>query len=128
MIKLSCGKHELGFWPSVQEACDFASNYLFLREVHHKYNWEEIRLRAPTCEKGVSVSVDGLMFEKVHLYELDDFDVAAIDMAIDTEFMRREFEQKEHPEFDRASWKMEVERDDTQLGYWEWVVHQTQAK
>ena len=28
------------------------------------------------------------------------------------------------PEYPRSAWRREVNNDDTQLGYWEWVDHQ----
>ena len=59
---------------------------------------------------------------------LDDFQKAALDMADETERLRREYGQNgEHPDFDRLDWKSEVSFDETQLGYWEWVVHRVQA-
>lgn len=33
----------------------------------------------------------------------------------------------EHPEFIRAAWMNEVNGGDTNLGYWEWVLHQIEA-
>lgn len=33
----------------------------------------------------------------------------------------------EHPHYDRSSWRHEVSNEDTNLGYWEWVVHQIEA-
>lgn len=33
----------------------------------------------------------------------------------------------EHPEHTRSEWGVEAHRGDTNLGYWEWVVHQIDA-
>lgn len=33
----------------------------------------------------------------------------------------------QHADHPRSDWKYEVENDDTQLGYWEWLVHQMEA-
>lgn len=59
---------------------------------------------------------------------LDLFQQAALDMADETERLRREYgPDGEHPNFDRLDWKSEASFDETQLGYWEWVVHRVQA-
>lgn len=33
----------------------------------------------------------------------------------------------EHPHYIRQAWRQEVDNEDTNLGYWEWVVHQVEA-
>lgn len=55
--------------------------------------------------------------------DLDDFDRAALEMARQTEALRREYNQNEHPDWPRADWQDEVAADNTRLGYWEWTAH-----
>lgn len=58
---------------------------------------------------------------------LDDFQRAALDMAQETEKLRREFgPDGKHPDWERTEWQLEVGELETQLGYWEWVVHRLQ--
>jgi hypothetical protein len=33
----------------------------------------------------------------------------------------------EHPDYPRLDWQYEAGNGDTQLGYWEWVIHQEES-
>ena len=60
---------------------------------------------------------------------LDLFQQAALDMADETEKLRREYGSGgDHPDWPRTEWQLEVGNLDTQLGYWEWVVHRVQSE
>lgn len=55
---------------------------------------------------------------------LDDFQKAALDMADATEKLRRQYgPHGQHPYWERTDWCAEAAQNNTQLGYWEWVVH-----
>lgn len=127
MIKLSYGSTALGIWPTPQAACDFASWYLSQQGIHHQFDWDVIRNRARFAEGNMSVGIDGLMFNPKNLVELDSFGQAAVDMAQETEKLRQEYgPHGQHPYWERSDWCAEAARNDTQLGYWEWVVHRLQ--
>ena len=36
-------------------------------------------------------------------------------------------DQGEHPQFIKSDWRYEVSNDDTNLAYWEWVIHKVEA-
>lgn len=53
-------------------------------------------------------------------------DVADIFKSMDQHQLRQYF-GTQHPQHDRYMWIEEVTREDTLLGYWEWVKHQMES-
>lgn len=131
MIELCYGKDTLGVFDTIQRASDFASGYAYKIGIHHNFDWPEIRHQAAKVSSNLSISISGFGFRVLEgkvWPNLDMFQQAALDMADETEKLRREYGSGgEHPKWPRLEWKDGVNLSETQLGYWEWVVHRVQS-
>ena len=56
---------------------------------------------------------------------LDEDETGHPDFGLEEDSLERKYDH-EHPEFPRSDWKYEVSTDDTQLGYWTWVLHRVE--
>ena len=131
MIELCYGKDTLGIFDTVELAVDYASVLMYRQGIHHEFDWPQIRYQSSKVSENLSISISGFNFHFINLKEWPNFDLfqkASLDMADETQNLRLQYgPDGEHPEFQRDDWRSAVAFNETQLGYWEWVVHQVQA-
>ena len=91
-------------------------------------NWDQIDRRVIEVAMENVIQKDGVKwFEEV----LKDFIYSYANPVKDTRrqrieiagIMERQDCWQTHPDYSREDWKYEVENDDTNLGYWDWVRH-----
>lgn len=61
-IEVSYGRTDIGVFDNHTDAVNAASDYAFKQEIHHKFNWQEIRRRIGFVSENSSFSMDGWYF------------------------------------------------------------------
>ena len=64
-IEVSLGREDIGIFDSHAEAIEAASEYAFKKEIHHKFDWSELRRRIGFVSSNSSFSMDGWYFRGV---------------------------------------------------------------
>lgn len=49
------------------------------------------------------------------------------DIGLTVEQLEVKYSQCDHPDHIREDWRNDVSQGDTNLGYWEWVLHQVES-
>lgn len=61
-IRVSYGYEEIGTFDSHTKAVDAAGEYAFKKEMHHKFDWADIRRRVGVVSENSSFGMNGFLF------------------------------------------------------------------
>lgn len=88
---------------------------LLIRNIHKVLDGEEWDSDTPS-DIAALLTDQGMVLRPV----MDDCDMTAAELA--EKYAGQDGSWGEHPEHHRRDWREEVQTDDTQLGYWDWVA------
>lgn len=88
---------------------------LLIRSIHRLMDGREWDSDT-TSDIAALLTAQGMVIRPV----MDDCDMTADELA--EKYAGPDGTWGEHPEYPRGDWRDEVQTDDTQLGYWDWVV------